>query len=485
MIAVAGQIGLGAVAASRLRRTATAAPLLGLAVCMALWTLAARANRMRLDRSVWHWVGSSTAPWLVVMGVLYVYRFLGRKWDAGVGLIVAVAGALSAPAFVARWSPAAAAMEQSVAWDLLLLAALVVGVTLCVARLRTAKSRFAGAYDKVTFRLVAGAWVAGFIAGVSETLADFGVPALRVGPAALLVTTAMLLAATLRTETPRASDRVAIGFGLGTAAIVASLLFQGIALTSASTRDGVIIAATVSSLLLVAITIWPVASLIRARRAEAERLVFLGRISDQLAHDVRNPLAAIRGATDFLRVELEGDGRPELGEMLDVIDVESRRVEQTLGVYRRLGALAPEVEPVDLADLATRAVRNIEADGAIEVGVALEPSPAVVDPALVLPALENLLRNAVEATEARGTVELHTNSDELAAWVRVADDGPGLTAETASWITRPYFTTKATGMGLGLAMVRRVIEAHHGELTFERSSLGGLAVQMTFKREAA
>jgi signal transduction histidine kinase len=253
-----------------------------------------------------------------------------------------------------------------------------------------------------------------------------------------------------------------------------------LSLLALSPREAVIIAATASTVLVVLATLWPLGSALRDRRAEADRLVFLGHVSDQLAHDVRNPLSAIVGAADFLRVEWR-DAPESTHEMLDTVATEARRIAATLDVYRRLSDMAPQREPADLGALAARALRNVRGDAPFAVETDLPETLASIDPALVLPALENLLRNAIEATAGSGRVRLSVAREAQLAWVRVADDGPGLTPEDEAWVTRSYFTTKAHGLGLGLALVKRVVDAHRGVLRFGRSDMGGLEVELAFE----
>jgi len=484
VIAVGGQLGLGVVAATRVRRAPTAAPLLALSVCMALWTLAARANRMHLDRSVWHWVGTSVAPWLPALAVLYVYAFVGRRRDGWVRTSLFAATLVSLVACLSRWVPRAAELERSAAWDVAYLATLVWCLGVSAWRLWIARQRFTQPDAVTRHRLVCVAWLIGFAGGLCETLADLDFPASRVGPVALLGTTMTLAFVTLKPNEVGSTRRSTLALALGSLTLVGSLIAQAFALRTLSPRDAVIIVATASTVLMLLAILWPLGLILRARHAEAARLVFLGHVSDQLAHDVRNPLSAIVGATDFLRVEWEQAPASTL-TMLDIIGTEARRIEATLDIYRRLGDMAPQLEPTDLAVLARRALRNVCGDKKVAIDTDLPATVACVDPSLVLPALENVLRNAIEAIAGHpesGRVRLTVCVEGERAVVRVADDGPGFDAETEAWITRPYFTTKTHGLGLGLALVQRVVDAHLGRLVFRPSDLGGAEVELTFER---
>lgn len=484
VIAVGGQLGLAVMAATRMRRSATAAPLLALAIVMTLWTLSARANRMHLDRGLWHTVGTSVAPWLPALAVLYVYAFLGRRRDAWMTAVLTAAGSVSLTACLAPFVPRAAAFERSAAWDVAYLATLLGCLGISTFHLWTARKRFVRPEAAMQLRLVVTAWLIGFAGGLCETLADlrFAVP--RVGPVALLGTTTTLAFVTFKAIDGGTNRRSHLALGLGLLTLATSLVAQAFALSALSPRDAVVIVATASTMLMLVAILWPMGLVVRARQAEAERLVFLGRVSDQLAHDVRNPLSAIVGATDFLRVEWE-QAPESTRDMLDTIGTEARRIEATLDVYRRLGDMAPQAERTDLAALARRALRNVPAGEALAIDADLPETIALVDPSLVLPALENVLRNAFEAIASRkdgGHVRLRVATEGQHAVVRVADDGPGFAPETEAWVTRPYFTTKAHGLGLGLSLVERVVDAHLGRLVFRPSDLGGVEVELAFER---
>ncbi len=484
MLSVAGHIGLGAVASARLRRTPLARPLLLLAFVMALWTLSARANRMHLDREVWHWIGATVAPWLPYLAVEYIYAFLGRRRDLPRLLALGLTLSLSIVALLGRFSARFDALERSAAWDVSFLALLALSLGLSTLRMWQSRDAFVDARARFRFRAAAVGWLVGFVGGVAETLADFRLPVPRIGPLCLLFTASILAAGTLRDARHDRSD--AFTQALAGAAVLISVIAQTIALLALSPREAVLMASTASLVLLGGIVAWVTTASVRSARARDERLRFLGHVSDQFAHDIRNPLAAIRGAIDFLRVELEdvplsADG--EAREMLDLVESEARRVEGMLELYRRLGDRNPETQPVDLAAIAERAIRSVSFDGDASVDArALVPVLAEVDPALVLPAIENVLKNAIEAAGPEGRVIVATDYRDAWARVLVSDDGGGIAPEVSAWVTRPYATSKPQGFGLGLSLVRRVVDAHEGQLVFSRATLGGACVELWFER---
>lgn len=237
-------------------------------------------------------------------------------------------------------------------------------------------------------------------------------------------------------------------------------------------------------LLFAARLIWSAHTEVRARTAH---LATLGRLSAQMAHDIRNPLAAIRGAAQYLAEERRrGNSLEDQGEFIDLILDQTERIDRVVGDYRRLGGATPEPVETDvdalLAGVATGAALSVRSDEAT-VEVRCEASNIGtwhLDPELVTTALENLIRNSVEALEDdRGTITLDARRTEETLSIEVTDDGPGMDARTREQAEEAFFTTKAQGSGLGLAFARRVAEAHGGQLKI-RSALGrGTTVELT------
>ena len=216
-----------------------------------------------------------------------------------------------------------------------------------------------------------------------------------------------------------------------------------------------------------------------ARRSEA--LATVGELAAGLAHEVRNPLAALRGAAQVL----EGESDPvRFREMLQVIDEESARLGRVAGEfldYARPGS--GRREPVDLAGLAHRVARAAGSIGAgiVEVDAPTNLPAALGDPDPLHRALENLVRNAREAAGENGRVLIRLSAPEP-GWVTVSveDDGPGIPEDQIPAIFQPFHTNRPQGTGLGLALVDRVVAEHGGHIRAGRSpDLGGAALRLT------
>lgn len=196
----------------------------------------------------------------------------------------------------------------------------------------------------------------------------------------------------------------------------------------------------------------------RLAREEARHrhLAEVGRMTAILAHEIRNPLAALRVAA-----QLSADAP----EYLDVVIEEADRLDAICGGFldlsRPLDVRPETVElPALLRDLASREAFAFQAEG-VALTVRAEEGPSrSLDPGRVEQACRNLLRNAREAAGAGGHVTLTAWEDGF----EVADDGPGLTAEVRESLFTPFVTAKPRGTGLGLTVVRRIAEAHGGRV---------------------
>lgn len=211
----------------------------------------------------------------------------------------------------------------------------------------------------------------------------------------------------------------------------------------------------------------------------ADRLAGVGELAAGLAHEIRNPLASIAGASQMLHETKELPA--ESHTLLDIIERESVRLNGLIREFLEYaGPLPREVGAVDLRQVVSRVVGAARAGEAREKGVRIEQregSPLRVEgnEEQLAQVLWNLIRNAVQATPAGGRVGVdlfpQVRHGERFAVVTVSDTGAGIPPELLGKIYNPFFTTKEGGTGLGLAISQRIV-VNHGGFMEVRSSPG-------------
>ena len=206
-----------------------------------------------------------------------------------------------------------------------------------------------------------------------------------------------------------------------------------------------------------------------SRMHHTERLASLGQMAAGLAHEIKNPLAGLQGAVEVLRDDEAGTGHgPVYEEMLGEIR-RMNEIVQSLLHFARPSRPQPEaVDPAKLLDGAVRLMTPFlrRRGVVIETQIAPAVGRAMVDPDQLRQVLVNLVTNAAEAMPDGGHIRLGAAPlpDRQGLLVSVQDDGPGVPEDLEERIFEPFFTTKHGGTGLGLAVVRSLVEAHGGQI---------------------
>ncbi len=221
----------------------------------------------------------------------------------------------------------------------------------------------------------------------------------------------------------------------------------------------------------------------RRTAIEAERLAAFRESARQVAHELKNPLTPIRFAVATLRNKVG----PELRETVEVLEMESSRLEAMAKNFAQFGRL-PEgpVADVDLADLARETARST-LPRSVTQEVKTDGGPFVVrgQHDALQRALANVLLNAVDATQGRGTVSLRVSGRNGQVTLAVRDDGIGIAADVLARIWEPYVTTKTGGTGLGLAIVKQTIVSHGGTVDASSEPGSGTEIRLTIPAAAA
>ncbi|MCA9074844.1 MAG: PAS domain S-box protein [Planctomycetaceae bacterium] len=217
------------------------------------------------------------------------------------------------------------------------------------------------------------------------------------------------------------------------------------------------------------------------RRHAMERLALLGQLAGGVAHEIRNPLGVIRNATYYLELigdSLDADAQASIAEIKREVDRANHIVGDLLDYARdpqqtvtTFDLVAKTQEAVDQLRYTTKAT--------IEFFPTEESLFVLADPDQCGQILVNLLRNGIQATQDDSPVNISVKRNDAMALVDVTDRGPGIAEEDRSRIFEPLYTTKATGIGLGLTVSKRYAEANGGHLDLLANSNGGSTFRLT------
>lgn len=209
----------------------------------------------------------------------------------------------------------------------------------------------------------------------------------------------------------------------------------------------------------------------QASLRRSERLAALGQLTAGLAHELRNPLGTIKASAEMLTKEAIKSRPDVMSEMAGYIGSEVDRMSGLVSSFLdfarplQLRAVTAELRPVIEEAVKTQA--ELAAQSAVNVAIEVsgEPLTFPFDPDLLRVALSNLLQNAIQASAPNQTIQIKVADAGKDMMIFITDRGTGIPKEQLETIFNPFFTTKSQGVGLGLAIVSKIVDEHHGRIT--------------------
>lgn len=492
IIACAGQLALAGLALARVGRSPLALPLSLLSIALSTWNFTGFALE-RSGEPGWRLVGFAAALMTVPCTLHFALAFVGRRRRSAWAMFgtYAVFGALAMAMLAALGAPSLAARLLTLRFGIfvtvLVAPPLSAAFALLALHLRGARHP-----DE---RARAGLMVLGLTLLVALLLTELAVElglrqVPRLGTLGTLLGLPVMATASLRfglfgRDLGEGAPRMALH--AATLAGVGVLAYLTVFRLFAAQVGALVVFTTAITFALLAATRRGVTAYV-TRSERMERLATLGRFSAQMAHDLKNPIAALKGAAQYLKEEhTRGQSSDTQGEFLDLMLEQVERLGRVVDTYQRLARVEPLPRPVDLGRLVegVLSLQSFASPGQVSIVRALEPGlpPCSGDADLLANAVENLVRNGVEAMPGGGTLTVRTLRDGLAVAVEVEDTGEGMDARTRERAFDDFFTTKAAGSGLGLAFVRRVVEAHGGTVSLTSREGHGTVVRLSLPED--
>jgi signal transduction histidine kinase len=218
---------------------------------------------------------------------------------------------------------------------------------------------------------------------------------------------------------------------------------------------------------------------------ESERLNALTLLAAGVAHEIGNPLNSLHIHLQLMERkvrELEGPARDELQESIEIARSEISRLDSIVTQFlRAIRPSKPQLQPENINAVVEESVRFFapeiqDRDIVVEQELRSDLPLLELDREQMKQAFYNIIKNSFEAMKRRGILRVRTDRDDTHVIVSFIDTGGGISAENLSRVFEPYFTTKTSGTGLGLLIVRRIVREHGGELSIESSEGKGMTL---------
>src|SRR5437660_661995 len=218
---------------------------------------------------------------------------------------------------------------------------------------------------------------------------------------------------------------------------------------------------------------------------ESERLNALTLLAAGVAHEIGNPLNSLHIHLQLMErsvQKLHGKAKAALQQSIDIARSEVNRLDSIVTQFlRAIRPSRPQLHAESLNAIVEEAVRFFmpeiqDRNIVVEQELRSDMPLLQLDRDQMKQAFYNVIKNSLEAMQRHGTLRIHTDLDDTHVFIRFVDTGSGMSAGNLSRVFEPYFTTKPSGTGLGLLIVRRVVREHGGELSIESSQGKGLTL---------
>ena len=214
---------------------------------------------------------------------------------------------------------------------------------------------------------------------------------------------------------------------------------------------------------------------------QSQKLSLLGKVSASLAHEIKNPLASIKGAAEILADEVP-EGHPKY-EFIEIMRSEISRLNHSVEdvlKYCRGQQHRDKGRQESLEKIINRVVQLLESglkEKSIQVSIQPESdkNQFMTDEVAMIQVLMNIILNAVDAVEKNGKINIDFGKHEKGCFIRISDDGPGIDEDMVEEVFQSFVTFKEDGTGLGLSISKRIVESLGGKIVIGESNLGGAA----------
>lgn len=227
-------------------------------------------------------------------------------------------------------------------------------------------------------------------------------------------------------------------------------------------------------------------------KLESERAGALTMLAAGVAHEIGNPLNSMNIHLQLLERKLKKAVpelyEAELRELIDISTGEVKRLDHIIDQFlKAIRPSQPRIEPTDINELVKESMRFLEPelnDRGLQLTLELHSAlpPLQLDPDQIKQAVYNVVKNATHATPPGGSIVVHSDLTDEYVTVSFTDSGNGISAENMSNVFQPYFTTKKSGTGLGLLIIRRIIREHGGQIKLSSEEDKGTTVTLFLPR---